>query len=87
MRKVAERHPDSRLHVICPFCGSAVAWINALTWCGNCYVEFYQDKQGRVVFDDERRTARFAFAKAVNKAGGFRLSATRPDASDTDTGD
>ncbi len=87
MRKIAERHPDSRLHVICPFCGSAVAWIDAFPWCGTCYVEFYQDKQGRAVFDDKRRTSGFALAKAINKAGGFRLAATRPDASDTDTGD
>lgn len=73
MKKVAESDPGSHLHVVCPFCGFAQTWLTEMKWCGGCYVEFYEDRQGRTVFDDKRKTPRFAFAKALGRAGGCQI--------------
>jgi hypothetical protein len=75
-KKIAERSTNSRLHVICPFCGFEVTWLTEMTWCAGCYVEFMvrHDENGLVVtFDDKKRTDRFALAKALAKAGGVRF--------------
>jgi hypothetical protein len=82
-RKIAERSTNSRLHVICPFCGYEVTWLTEMTWCANCYVEFTvrRDEEGDLVvtFDDKKRTDRFALAKALAKAGGVRFGPEEAD--------
>jgi hypothetical protein len=72
MKKAAERSPNSRFHVICPFCGYEPTWHTEMTWCAGCYTEFTV-KSGKVIFDDELRTPRFAWAKALAKTGGARF--------------
>ena len=67
MKKVAQRSPNSRFHVICPFCGYEPTWHTEMTWCAGCYTEFtVQD--GKVVFDDQLKTPRFVWAKVLAKA-------------------
>lgn len=72
MKKVAETL--HRMHVECPFCGRLCDRFSALSWCSGCFVEWYRDRKGRYVFDDRRKTPRFAVAKAVNKAGGVKIA-------------
>lgn len=69
MRKRARRHPESHLHWVCPFCGRPCDRYTELRWCSGCFVEYSQ----RGVLDDEKKTDRFAFAKAVQKSGGATL--------------
>ena len=65
-RKVPSAH-----FVKCPFCGYSCCTDTVMTWCANCYVEFYRARDGEhIVFDTERKTDRFALAKALAKAGG-----------------
>lgn len=61
--------------VECPFCKHPCDVMTAITYCGHCYVEFYTDRNGDIVFDDKRKTERFAFAKALNKTGGISIGA------------
>lgn len=69
MKKKAEPHPSSHLHVICPFCGYPVNHHPTITpWCSDCGIEFYINRNLDVVFDDRRKTPRFALAKAVQQA-------------------
>lgn len=77
MKRPALPH-ESKLHVTCPFCSAPVDYFTALTWCGTCFVEWYKNRAGKVVFDDERKTERFAFAKAVCKSGGAKIAAKKP---------
>lgn len=72
MKQVAKRSPNSRWHVICPFCGYEPTRFTEMTWCANCYTEFTV-KNGEVIFDDELKTPRFALAKALAKSGGAKL--------------
>lgn len=71
MKKKAKRHPNSRLHVVCPFCDHAVNHLPSTVtpWCGNCGVEFYANRAGDVMFDDKRKTPRLALAKAIQLSG------------------
>lgn len=71
MKRVAERLPP--FHIRCPFCGFDTTWITEMRWCANCYVEWYRRRDGEIVFDTNRKTPRFAFAKALGKAGGVRF--------------
>ena len=63
----------------CPFCEARTTVNPTMPWCGNCFVEYYRGKPDprtggvRWVFDDKRKTPRFAWAKALGKAGGMRL--------------
>ena len=72
MKKAAKPHPESRLHVVCPFCDAPVDKFTDLRWCTSCNTEWYRGRNG-IMFDDRRHTDRFAFAKAVVGAGGFRM--------------
>ena len=82
MKRVAKRSPNSRLHVICPFCGYEVTWLTKMTWCAGCYTEFTvrhaRDGELMVTFDDKLKTDRFAWAKALAKAGGVRFGPEEP---------
>jgi len=69
MRKKAKPHSESRLHWICPFCGEPCDRFTTLTWCSGCFVEYSPTG----MFDDQRKTDRFAFAKALQKSGGTKL--------------
>jgi len=79
MKKKAKRSTVSRLHIVCPFCGQLVDWITELTWCGNCYVEWYETRSGVFIFDDKRKTERFIWAKAICKSGGMRIGPVEED--------
>lgn len=67
----------------CPFCGHHQAINENMPWCAKCAVEYgerktYEDKYGTmsysyVVFDDKKKTERFAWAKALNLSGGVRI--------------
>jgi hypothetical protein len=70
VKKQANRHPKSRLHWLCPFCGEACDAITELRWCSGCYTEYSQSG----MFNDKQKTRRFAFAKALMKSGGTRIS-------------
>ena len=74
MKTVAQRSPNSRFHVICPFCGYEPTWHTEMTWCAGCYTEFTV-KDGQVIFDDQLKTPRFAWAKVLAKAGGAGFGA------------
>lgn len=71
-RRQAKKHPSSRFHWVCPFCGDLCDAMTALTWCAGCYTEY----TARGVFDKNLKTQRFAIAKAVMKAGGTGFSST-----------
>ena len=73
MKKTAERSSNSRWHVICPFCGYEPTWFTEMTWCAKCYTEFTVTN-GKVVFDDKLKTPKFAWAKALAKAGGIKMT-------------
>lgn len=68
MRRKAKR--IGRHHWECPFCGLPNA-PGALAWCAGCYTEYSVTEAGNVWFDDEKKTPRFALAKALAKAGGM----------------
>jgi hypothetical protein len=81
MKKEASRHPDSRFHIICPFCGTLNDRFTAITFCGNraCLVEWHRTRDGRYIFDTCRKTERFAWAKAVVGSGGTRMGTASRD--------
>lgn len=69
--------------VKCPFCGASCDPTSPLSWCAGCYTEWTVKPNGDVVFDTELKTPRFAWAKAIAKAGGMRIAskeALPPDA-------
>ncbi len=72
MKKIARRH--SVFHVICPFCETLCESRAYLAWCTGCYCEYYTRKNGDVIFDTNRKTPRFAWAKAICKSGGVQIS-------------
>lgn len=67
----------------CPFCGEQTTENPTMPWCSNraCLVEYRRARPDpetgspRFAFDDRRKTARFALAKAVMAAGGVRVGA------------
>ena len=71
--KKKARPSESRFHVVCPFCEALVDKVTALRWCSGCFNEWYENRNGDIVFDDKRRTPRFAWAKAIQKAGGLGI--------------
>jgi len=73
VKRTAQPHTSSHLHVVCPFCRFPVDSTTKLTWCGNCFVEFKITRAGNVVFDDQLKTPRFALAKALGRAGGVQI--------------
>lgn len=57
--------------VNCPFCDYKIATDTTMTWCANCLTEWYISRDGEwAIFDDERQTPKFAWAKAFARAGG-----------------
>jgi len=60
------------LHVECPFCGRLCDRTSPMTWCGGCYCEWRLER-GAAVFDQAQRTPRFAWAKALARAGGAQI--------------
>lgn len=62
--------------LLCPFCKQRTTYNDAMPWCSNraCLVE-YSQRGRRIVFDDARKTPRFALAKAFMAAGGVRIGA------------
>lgn len=73
MKRRAKRYAGSPFHVVCPFCGVPCTRETPYPWCGGCYVEYYTTRTGSVVFDTGRKTDRFIWAKAFQKAGGLRF--------------
>ena len=76
MKRFGKPHPESRLHVLCPFCGYACYRDAALTWCASCFVEYRKTTRGNIEFDTHLKTERFFWAKALAKAGGVALRDT-----------
>ena len=72
MKRRAHKATDSRLHLVCPFCGFYVDWMTELRWCSGCFVEWFRDGEN-YVFDDQRKTPRFALAKALQRSGGASI--------------
>lgn len=70
MKKKAKPHPESRLHWVCPFCETPCDRYTELRWCIGCYVEY----SPKGLFDDQKKTERFAWAKALNKSGGASVA-------------
>jgi hypothetical protein len=55
--------------VDCPFCGFSTDLASANPACGGCYVEFYENRKGEIVFDTLRHTEmgqRYAVARAFS---------------------
>lgn len=73
-KRIAKPHASSQFHVVCPFCGAACDKSAALTWCAGCHVEYRRRRDGVIEFDNQLRTPRFAYAKAVMKAGGLSMT-------------
>lgn len=63
----------SHLLCECPFCGYPCDARSALSWCSGCYTEYTTTRTGTVWFDTERKTERFAIAKAFQKTGGVGI--------------
>ncbi len=70
----------------CPFCNAGTVENPTMPWCAACRVEYYEAKtedpetgRRRFVFDNKRKTERFAFAKALNAAGGMRIGGKGDD--------
>jgi len=64
--------------IVCPFCDKQTTENPVMPWCVNCRVEYYESEdretgETRLMFDDKRKTPRFAWGKALNAAGGFRI--------------
>lgn len=64
----------------CPFCASITVFNETMPWCTACGVEYYlsrkdDPKTGRsmYIFDNRRKTERFAWAKAIIAAGGVKI--------------
>lgn len=72
-RRKGKIHPSSCFHVLCPFCGFAVAPSNPFKWCANCYVEYEEDAKGVVWFDERLKREEYFLAKALSKAGGAQM--------------
>lgn len=63
----------SNFHVTCPFCGYLCDRTTNLTWCSNCFCEWYINKKGDFIFDNQRKTIRFALAKSIQRSGGVKF--------------
>jgi hypothetical protein len=64
--------------LICPFCGQQTTENEAMPWCVNCRTEYYESTnrktgESRLMFDDKRKTPRFALGKALNVCSGIRI--------------
>jgi hypothetical protein len=57
----------------CPFCEAQTVENPTMPWCVNCRVEYFTARDGRIMFDDKRKTPRYAWGKALNAAGGIRI--------------
>ncbi len=71
MKQCGTRFSDGT--VKCPFCDFSTDETSANQACGNCYVEFYLNRCGAVIFDTERRTensGQYAFARCF---AGMRI--------------
>lgn len=70
----------------CPVCGHPQATNENMPWCSKCGTEYNPTmlvfSNGRVrylyvVFDTELKTPKYAWGKALNRAGGVRIG--KPD--------
>lgn len=57
-------------------CGQQQAINKTMPWCSKCVVE-YDINRASVTLRPERKTERYAFAKALNASGGMRLGRPR----------
>lgn len=62
----------------CPFCGQRTVDNPAMPWCVGCRVEYRTSEDPRTgldrfIFDDQLKTPRYAWGKALNAAGGMRI--------------
>jgi hypothetical protein len=63
----------------CPFCGVQTTQNDTMPWCVACRVEYQpasdcpRTGKNRFRFDDRLKTPRYAFAKALNAAGGMKI--------------
>lgn len=78
-RKYARRHPESFFHVVCPLCGFACVRRTPYAWCSGCYAEYDLLPSGRVRFDNKRRSEKYLWAIALQKAGGMRMGNLKED--------
>jgi hypothetical protein len=58
-------------------CGQVQAINETMPWCCKCVVE-YDVNRVSVTLRPDRKTPRFAFAKALNASGGMRLGREKP---------
>ena len=87
MRKTAQSYSPPGMTigrwVTCPFCGEPMALNYEMPWCAKCFVEWLVGREDprtgydRIVFDDTRKTSRFALAKAFGRAGGVGFGGGR----------
>ena len=56
----------------CPFCGYTVEVTNPIKYCSGCYIE-YDVKDKNVIFDNEKKSDKYIWAKAFAKSGGIRI--------------
>jgi hypothetical protein len=56
-------------------CGNGQAVNATMPWCAGCGVE-YDIRQGSVILRPNRKTPRFALAKALNLSGGLAMTKT-----------
>ena len=81
MKRVAKITDCMLIYAVmgCPFCSARTVANPAMPWRVNCHVEYYEGKDDpmtdarRIVFDDKRKTPRYAWGKAFNAAGGMKI--------------
>lgn len=58
----------------CPYCQFDVEISNPIAYCAGCHVEYdVLSNEGVVIFDQKKRTPKYAWAKAIASAGGARI--------------
>jgi hypothetical protein len=66
----------------CGFCQHRQSCNEIMPWCAGCFNEYELIKKGgawKVESDDQRRTPRFFWAKAIGRAGGAQIGPTREE--------
>ena len=65
------------MHVSCPFCGHLCDGMVKLSFCINCFAEFWpqEAKPWRFTFTDQP-TGKLSWSKAICRAGGFSFGNT-----------
>lgn len=77
-RRVRSRWLGIARFVVCPFCPDRreQALNEAMPWYASCGCEYKITDKG-ATFDQELKTPRYAFGKALNLAGGMKIGGAK----------